>query len=339
MKLATKVPLADYLTMKIGGPARFMADVTNLQDLKDIIQRCKEHNLKFYVIGSGSNIIAHDEMFDGVIIRNQIMGTRIVNEDINTVTITANAGEIWDDLVKLSVQKELSGIEAMSAIPGTCGAAPVQNIGAYGQEISDTLVSVEALNTQTGDVETIASDDCEFGYRSSIFRDKVPGKYIILSITLQLFKAKPTIPFYAGLQAYFDANGITNYTVQAVRSAVLKIRQAKLPDPSKQPNSGSFFKNVIVPGWKLTELIKNHPNIPRYDMGGSEYKIPTGWLIDQCGLRGTLIRGIRVNPANALVLINESASGYADLDYARNEIVSAVRKKFDIDIEQEPLEI
>ena len=233
----------------------------------------------------------------------------------------------------------LSGIEAMSIIPGTCGAAPVQNIGAYGQEIADTLIEVEAFNTDSGEIETIAAKDCEFKYRSSIFRDKLPGKYIILSITLRLSKSKPKPPFYASLQKYLDNEHITDYNVSDIRQAVIQIRQTKLPDPAKQPNSGSFFKNAIVTKQKLEQLLANYPNAPYYDMGNNQYKVPTGWLIDNCNLKGKLIKGMRINPANALVLINESASGYKDLAAARTEITATVYDKFGIKIEQEPLEI
>lgn len=339
MDLITNIPLSKYLTMKIGGPARFMAEVTSLQELKDIIKRCKEYNLKFYVIGGGSNIIARDEKFDGVIIRNRIMGMEIIEKTDTTATIKASAGEAWDDLVKLAVKHQLSGIAAMSAIPGTCGAAPVQNIGAYGEELSDTLVELEVLNTETGEVEQLENDDCNFGYRSSIFKEEHPGKYIILSITLQLFKSKPMLPFYAGLQDYFDTAGITDYTVQAVRDAVIALRKAKLPDPAQQPNSGSFFKNTIVPEWHLNNLLMIYPKMPHFDMGDGMHKIPTGWLIDQCGLKGQLIDGMRVNPANALVLINESAYSYKNLASARKKIIDAVYNKFKITIEQEPAEI
>lgn len=339
MKLINDPSLSNYLTMKIGGSALMMAEVYNLKDIQDIIQKCKNEKLKFYILGGGSNIIAHDETFNGIIIQNKITGMNIIKEDGESAVIKAGGGELWDDLVKMSVDMNLSGIEAMSIIPGTCGAAPVQNIGAYGQEIADTLIEVEAFNTDSGKVETIAAKDCEFKYRSSIFRDKLPGKYIILSITLRLSKSKPKPPFYASLQKYLDNAHITDYNVSDIRQAVIQIRQTKLPDPAKQPNSGSFFKNAIVTKQKLEQLLANYPNAPYYDMGNNQYKVPTGWLIDNCNLKGKLIKGMRINPANALVLINESASGYKDLAAARTEITATVYDKFGIKIEQEPLEI
>lgn len=339
MELRTHIPLSQYLTMRLGGPARFMVDVQTIDELRHIITTAKERNLRYYVIGGGSNIIAHDEPFDGVIIRNQIKGITTIAETSEHVTIKASAGELWDDLVRYAVDRSLTGIEAMSIIPGTCGAAPVQNIGAYGQEVSDTLVSLEALDTETGKIVVLTHDDCKFSYRSSIFRDSMPGRYIIISITLELYTAPPQPPFYAGLQKYLDEYGVTDYTSQTIRDAVIAIRQAKLPDPRKQPNAGSFFKNALIERWQLDDLLVKHPNAPHYDMGNGTYKIPTGWLIEQCGLKGQLLHGMRVNPANALVLINESAKSYNDLANARQEIITAVRDTFRIQIEQEPLEI
>lgn len=339
MELRTHIPLSQYLTMRLGGPARFMADVQTIDELRHIIATAKERNLRYYVIGGGSNIIAHDEPFDGVIIRNQIKGITTIAETGERVTIKANAGELWDDLVRYAVDRSLTGIEAMSIIPGTCGAAPVQNIGAYGQEVSDTLVSLEALDTETGKIVVLTHDDCKFSYRGSIFRDSMPGRYIIISITLELYITPPQPPFYAGLQKYLDEYGVTDYTPQVIRDAVIAIRQTKLPDPRKQPNAGSFFKNALIERWQLDDLLAKHPNAPHYDMGNGTYKIPTGWLIEQCGLKGLLLHGMRVNPANALVLINESAKSYNDLANARQEIMTAVRDTFRIQIEQEPLEI
>ena len=233
----------------------------------------------------------------------------------------------------------LSGIEALSAIPGTAGAAPVQNIGAYGQEIADTLVSLEAYDSEKDQLVTFSNAACHFSYRNSIFRSTETGRYAITSITLKLYKSSPQPPFYAALEKYFTEHNITLFTVQVVRDAVMAIRKDKLPDPTDRPNAGSFFKNAIVEEWQLGELQKTWPDMPAYDLGNKTYKVPTGWLIEQAGLKGKLLHGMRVHDKNCLVLINEAASGYADLAAARREIIGAVRDMFRISIEQEPLEI
>jgi len=185
----------------------------------------------------------------------------------------------------------------------------------------------------------LTPEDCHFSYRDSIFRSKAKGRYVITSITLKLYHAAPQPPFYDAVQAYFDARQIELYTPQVVRSAVIEIRKDKLPDPAQRPNVGSFFKNSIVEDWQLHELQKEYPDIPNYAMPDGNYKVPTGWFIEQAGFKGELLHGIRVHDKNALVLINESAASYADLAAARDQIIGTVRDTFHILIEQEPLEM
>lgn len=339
MDIHTNIPLKNYTTMKLGGSARFITEVRTPQEVAEVYQNAKAQSLPVFILGGGSNVIARDEGFAGLVIRIRIPGFETIADDLNATTIRIGAGENWDSVVKRSVDMRLSGIEAMSSIPGTAGASPVQNVGAYGQEIADTLETVEAYDTESGTFVTLGSADCGFSYRNSIFRDKQKGRYIITYITLKLSKTPPQPPFYASLQAYFDEHKITLFTQEIVRNAVIAIRADKLPDPGLLPNTGSFFKNAIVEDWQLGDLRQINPTIPTYDMGDGHYKVPTGWLIEQTGLKGALIHGMRVHSKNALVLINESASGYNDLAAARDEIIGKVRDMFRIQIEQEPLEI
>jgi len=339
MEVHTNIPLKNFTTMKLGGPARFMVDVRTAEEAASVHRNATAKKIPIFILGGGSNVIARDEGFAGIVIRMRIPGFTVVADDINTTTIKIGAGENWDSVVKRTVDMNLSGIEAMSMIPGTTGAAPVQNVGAYGQEIADTLVSLEAYDSQTDAMVVLASDACGFAYRDSIFRGKAKGRYIITSITIKLSKNLPAAPFYDALQTYFDAHSITFFTQATVREAVMAIRTEKLPDPTLRPNTGSFFKNAIVENWQLTELQKKFPNIKVFDMGNGTSKIPTGWLIEQTGLKGKVLHGMRVHDKNALVLINESATGYADLAAARDEVIGAVRDTFRIQIEQEPLEL
>lgn len=339
MDIHTNISLKNLTTMKLGGPAQFFAEVHTVQELHDLYEDAQSKNVPIFIIGGGSNVIAHDEGFPGLILRMKIPGFEVVADDLNTTTIKIGAGEIWDDAVKRTVDMRLSGIEAMSAIPGTCGAAPVQNIGAYGQEIAETLVSLEAYDSQTRSIVTLQNADCEFAYRYSIFRGDQQGRYVITSITLKLSKSLPTPPFYDSLQSYFDQHAISLFTQQTIRDAVIAIRSDKLPNPVEKPNTGSFFKNAIIEAWQLDELKAKFPEIKAYEMGDGTVKIPTGWLIETVGLKGQLLHGMRVNEKNALVLINEAASSYADLAAARDEIIGKVRDTFRIQIEQEPLEI
>ena len=325
--------------MKLGGNARFMTEVRTPEEVVEAYRNAKAQSLPVFVLGGGSNVIAKDEGFNGLIIRMRIPGFSVIADDLNSTTIQIGAGEEWDSVVKRTVDMRLSGIEAMSAIPGTAGAAPVQNVGAYGQEIADTLVSLVAYDTQADSFVTLLNENCEFSYRQSIFRDSQIGRYIIVSITLKLSKNLPQPPFYDALQAYFDQHDVHIFTQETIRNAVIDIRSSKLPDPKLLPNSGSFFKNAIVEDWQLAELKNANPDMPTYDMGDGRFKVPSGWLIEQAGLKGQVLHGIRVNDKNAVVLINESATGYHDLAEARNEIINTVRDKFKIQIEQEPLEV
>lgn len=339
MDIHTNIPLKNYTTMKLGGNARFMTEVRTPAEVQEVCRNASAQNLPVFILGGGSNVIVRDDGYNGIVVRNRIPGFEVIADEPGTTTLKVGAGENWDSVVKRAVDMNLSGIEAMSAIPGTAGAAPVQNVGAYGQEIADTLVSLEAYDRQADQFVMLESMDCGFSYRNSIFRSTEAGRYVILSITIQLSKVAPQPPFYAAVQNYFDEHNITLYTPQIVRDAVIDIRKNKLPDPEVTPNTGSFFKNAIVEDWQLTDLKKEYPDIPTYDMPDGRFKVPTGWLIEQAGYKGKVLHGMRVHDKNALVLINDSATSYADLAAARDEIMGAVRDKFRILIEQEPLEI
>jgi UDP-N-acetylmuramate dehydrogenase len=339
MEIHTNIPLKNYVTMRIGGNARFMVDVRTPSEVAEICKRAKAQQLPIYVLGGGSNTLVRDEGYQGIVVRNRIPGFHVIAETASDTTIRIGAGELWDDTVKRAVDMNLTGIEALSAIPGTTGAAPVQNIGAYGQEISETLVAVEVYDEQTDTITTLSNEACQFSYRNSIFRDGQMGRYVILTVTLRLYKSAPQPPFYAAIQKYLDEKQITLYTPQVIRDAVISIRSEKLPDPTQHPNTGSFFKNAIIEQWQLTDLRKEYPDIPTYDMPDGTFKVPTGWLIEQTGLKGQILHGMKVHDKNALVLINESATNYADLAAARDEIIGAVRDKFRIQIAQEPLEM
>jgi len=339
MDIHTQIPLKNYTTMRLGGQARFMTELHTASDIGPICKNAAAKNLPIFILGGGSNVLARDEGYDGLIIRNRIPGFTIISDDSSSTTIKVGAGESWDEVVRRTVEMGLSGIEALSAIPGTSGAAPVQNIGAYGQEISETLVSLEAYDQSTDQHIVLENADCNFSYRNSIFRSTAIGRYIITTVTFRLSKNAPQPPFYKAVQDYLEANGTTFFTPQIIRDVVTAIRKDKLPNPAEQPNTGSFFKNAIIEDWQLTDLKNEYPEVPVYELPDGNFKIPTGWLIEQAGLKGKLLHGIRVHDKNALVLINESATSFEDLAAARNEIMGTVRDTFRINIEQEPLEI
>ena len=339
MDVMTNISLKQYTTMKLGGETRYMATADSASDVVSLYRNARKENLPIFVLGGGSNVITHDEVFEGIVLLNKIKGFEVISETDETTDVKIGAGEVWDEVVEKAIGLGLQGIEAMSGIPGTAGAAPVQNVGAYGQEIADTLISLEAYDSKTDTIVTISADECDFSYRNSIFRDKEKGRYCILNITLRLNKAEPKPPYYASLQRYIDENDIREVNLSVIRVAVLNIRSEKLPDPAELPSAGSFFKNALVEKWKLEELQREYSDIPNYAMSDGRYKIPTGWLIDKAGLRGYRSHGMRVYEKNALVLVNDSATGYDDLAAIREEIAQIVFDKFGIKIEQEPLEL
>lgn len=339
MEIQTNIDLNNFTTMRLGGPARFMATATSSEELLKLVERAQSQKLPYIVLGGGSNIIFGDQGFDGLVILNRINGFETTAEDTGSVTLRIGAGELWDSVVARSVEMRLSGIECMSGIPGTAGATPIQNVGAYGQEIADSLIELEALDTTTNQFVTLTNEACGFAYRNSNFKNPDTRHHIITSITLRLNRSGLQPPFYASLQSYLDAHDTKIYTPDVLRQAVLAIRADKLPDPSVYPNSGSFFRNPIIDTWQYEDLLKEYPDMPNYPMDDQRVKIPAGWLIDQAGLKNHAAHGCKTHDKNALVIINVSATSTKDLDEFKEDIRSTIRDTFRISLEQEPEEL
>ncbi len=319
--------------MRLGGPAKYVIDIEKLDDIAPAFDFVAEKNLPFYILGGGANTIAKDNGFNGVIIRNTMTGIRDVSLGER---VTALGGTDWDAVVAYTTKRGLTGIEALSKIPGTAGAAPVQNIGAYGQELADTFLSAEVYDIKNKSFKTLQKSDFGFSYRRSILNSTKKGQYFVISITLELKPGTMSRPFYNSIERYIDEHHCTDFSPAGIRNIVSIIRSDKLPDPAKKASAGSFFKNIY-----LTEdeaKTAESKNIPVYH-GHDGLKINSGWLIEQCGLKGKLLHGIRVCDAAALVLINESATSYDDLAAARTEIIKSVHDKFGYQLEQEPNEI
>lgn len=321
--------------MRLGGPAHALTSVTSKDELREAVAWAEERGLPTLVLGGGSNVIFSDG-YDGLVIINKIPGFDVLADDATGTTIRIGAGENWDSAVKRTVEMNLHGIESLSAIPGSAGGTPVQNVGAYGGQISDTLVELEAFDTLTHQYVTLSHEDCNFTYRNSIFKSPIDRHYIIASITLKLTKENPKPPFYGSLQAYLDEHHITSYTPQTIRDAVVAIRAIKLPDPSRIANTGSFFKNPIIPGDQAADLLMQFPNVAHWPLPDGRVKLAAGWLVEQAGLKGYRAHGMATYEHHALVLVNESAKSYDDLAAFRQEIIQKVRAKFGVTLEQEP---
>lgn len=335
MNFLDDINLAHYTTMRLGGSAKLVAGVANEQAVVEAIDYAQANNLKFIVIGEGSNIIFGDDGFDGLVIVNKITGLLI---DRQTGQVRVGAGTHWHTVVEQTVDSGLVGIEAMALIPGTAGATPINNVGAYGQDISSVLQSVYAYDTATKQFVELSNEQCQFSYRSSIFKKELYGRYVIISVSLQLQPAPSmyTPPDYPALQQELARKEILYPAPTDVMQTVMNIRSIKLPDPRQMANSGSFFKNPIVSATKLSELTTTYPDIPHYPQTDGSEKLAAGWLIDQAGLRNHKERGMWIYDKQALVLVNQSADSYADLEYIAQLIVSTVREKFGVELEPEP---
>ena len=338
MDIRENVSLSDHSTMRLGGKARYLAEAHADRDIVDLINWARQKTLPHIVVGQGSNIVWRDEGFSGLIIVNRIRGREVISEDETGAVVRLAGGENWDDVVAWAVKKGWSGLEFLSKIPGTVGAAPVQNIGAYGHELADTLVEVEAYDTETQAFGGIAAAACGFGYRTSRFKTTDKGRFIITGISLKLGKEQPDPPFYESLQSYFDAHSITAYTRETVRNAVTAIRAVKLPDPSKVKNNGSFFTNPIIDKSKFERVKHRYPEIKAWPMRDGRIKLSAGWMVERAGMKNVHDEptGMATWKGSALVVVNEHAKKTADLLKFKKKIVDQVQAVFGITLEQEP---
>jgi UDP-N-acetylmuramate dehydrogenase len=329
----------DHCTFRIGGKFRYFAEIKDTDDLRTALDFAGAVDTPFLVLGEGSNIVFGDGILNILAGKIKIKGFSIIQENKETVDIKAGAGEIWDEFAERVVQMGYSGVEALSSIPGTVGATPVQNVGAFGCEVGNIILSVEVYDIFDGMMKVISNGDCRFGYRESIFNRVGKGRYIITTVTFRLSKLAPEIPRYPDTLKYFSDKNLVQPTVQEIREAIITIRSYKLPDPRIIPNTGSFFKNPVVEN-RIADAIKaEYPDVVIFPFDGKHSKIPAGWLMEKSGLKGKSFGRISVYEKNALVLINRGGATEADLMKAKKKIVDVVREKFGITLEQEPAEI
>lgn len=338
MNVTKNVSLSNYSTMRLGGIASYLCEIHTRSDLKEAVAWAKEQKLPILVIGGGSNVVWRDEGFSGLVIVNKIMGYETLSEDESGHCIAIGGGESWDSVVARSVADGLTGIEALSLIPGTAGATPIQNVGAYGQEISQSILSVEAYDLQTDELTTLQASDCQFGYRTSIFKTTQRGRYIVTTVTVRLTEGNPAPPYYTAVQNYFDEHPVSLVTPAVLRDAVIAIRSAKLPDVNEVANNGSFFANPIIDEGLLKQLQIEYSDMPHWDQEDGTYKIPAAWLLEQAGFKDIHDEetGMGTWSSQPLVLVNEHAKNTADLLRFKQTIIDAVRAKFYITLEQEP---
>lgn len=321
--------LSPYNTMGINATARFFVEVNSVEELTGALEFAEEKSSSMLVLGGGSNILFVND-FDGLVILNRIKGIEVLSEDENQVTLKCGAGENWHQLVLNCVEKGYGGLENLSLIPGTVGAAPIQNIGAYGVELKDVFERLEAFDIEKRELRTFSKEECAFGYRDSIFKKELKGKVIITSVTLKLSK-KPELNFsYSSLKEKLEEKGITKPSIKDISDAVIEVRQSKLPDPEEIGNTGSFFKNPVISVFQFDELKSKYPELPSYPVSERQVKVPAGWLIEQAGWKGKRVGDAGVHEKQALVLVNHGNAMGEEIWSLANQIIDSVDQKFDI---------
>lgn len=330
--LQRNVNLAPFTTFAVEAKTAYFASFTTIEELKKLLSEVKDR--KLLILGGGSNILFRNN-FDGVTLHNKIQGISTVKEDENYIVLKVGAGEVWHDFVLYTLSKGWGGVENLSLIPGSVGASPMQNIGAYGVEIKDVFESLEAVEISSGELRTFSHEECQFGYRESVFKKSLKDKYVITSVSYRLSKHPVLNTSYGAIENELKSMGILHPTIQDVSKAVIAIRQSKLPNPKEIGNAGSFFKNPIISLSHFEKLKKEYPEIPSYKVSEVEVKVPAGWLIDKAGWKGKTIQNYGVHKKQALVLVNYGKASGEDIYELSEKIIKDIQLRYGILLERE----
>ncbi|WP_299529361.1 UDP-N-acetylmuramate dehydrogenase [Ulvibacterium sp.] len=333
MKIQQNISLKDYNTFGIDAKANFFIEISSIDDLDQALQ-LKDHP-EIFVLSGGSNMLITKDI-EALVLYINIKGIEVLAQDEDTITLKVMAGENWHQLVLWTLEKGYGGLENMSLIPGNTGTAPIQNIGAYGVELQDVFVGCEAIKIDDRTTRSFNKEDCQFGYRDSYFKNEGRGKYIIVSVTIELTKRNHRIHMaYGAIETELVKKKIDKPSIIDISNAVISIRKSKLPDPAKLGNSGSFFKNPVISQSKFDTFAKDYPDAPFYKVSSDAYKIPAGWLIEQCGFKGKRFGDAGVHKHQALVLVNHGKATGTEILKLAEQIIERVRKNFSITIHPE----
>lgn len=317
--------LSSFNTMGVSSKAAFFVEVASVPELQEAIKFAKDKNLEILVLGGGSNILFRKD-FDGLVIYNALKGRDFLSE----TDLKIASGENWHELVLFCVENGLGGIENLSLIPGSVGAAPIQNIGAYGVELENVFSSLEAFMIDSGELKTFTKDECKFGYRESIFKKELKGKAVITSVTLRLSKDHTVNTSYKALSEKLLEKGISEPDIKDISDCVIEIRQSKLPDPKQIGNTGSFFKNPVISVQHFNQLKSEYQDLPSYPVTERQVKVPAGWLIEKAGWKGKRIGDAGVHDKQALVLVNHGNATGEEIWNLAEEMRLSIKEKFDI---------
>lgn len=334
MDIKKNYSLQKYNTFGIEKKAKAFVEITSVGQIHELYA-LNDFEQNHLILGGGSNILLTKD-FDGLVVKNSILGITKVDENSDFVFIKANAGENWHQFVLYCIENDFGGVENLSLIPGQVGATPMQNIGAYGVEIKDVFFSLEAWNLSTKQVETFHLKDCDFGYRESVFKKELKGKYIIISVTFQLTKHSHKLNIsYGAIGEVLKLKNIEKPSIKDISNAVISIRESKLPNPSVIGNAGSFFKNPEVSVSFFQTIQEKYPNIPFYNVDNETIKIPAGWLIEQAGWKGKTFENYGVHKNQALVLVNYGNADGNDIKNLAFQIQVDIEQKFGITLTPE----
>ncbi|WP_249219564.1 UDP-N-acetylmuramate dehydrogenase [Chitinophaga sp. HK235] len=326
--------LQSYNTFGIPVISRYFASFANQNDLASVLEDARAKGLPRMILGGGSNIL-FTKNYDGLMLKNDIKGIQVVDEDNDHVYVKAGAGENWHGFVQYCLSADLAGLENLSLIPGNVGASPMQNIGAYGVEIKDTFHSLEAFHLKDKKVVTFTNNDCAFGYRESVFKKQYRDQFAILSVIYRLNRKPRFNTSYGAINEELERMGVKDLSIQAISQAVINIRTSKLPDPAKIGNAGSFFKNPSVDAAAYERLKAAHPQIVAYPLADGHYKLAAGWLIEQCGWKGYREGDAGVHAKQALVLVNYGHAKGSDIYALSQQVLDSVEARFGVQLERE----
>lgn len=335
MQIIENKPLEEYNTFHLRANARYFTEVTSSEELLKLLSEPKWKETPRLILGGGSNVLFTQDI-NALVIRIAIKGITIIREDDETIDIKVGAGEMWHNFVLYCVENNFNGVENLSLIPGTVGAAPMQNIGAYGVEIKEVVQEVESIEIETGTIRRFTNEECQFGYRESVFKKELKGKYIITSVTFRLSKSPDFKISYGDVQKTLGTDKENEITIQRVSDAIIQIRKSKLPDPAEIGNAGSFFKNPEIPTSHYELLKTKFPELPGYPTLSPDFtKVPAGWLIEKSGWKGHKEGQAGVHAKQALVLVNYGGATGNQIKELSEKIQASVRENFSIQLTPE----
>ena len=333
MKIQENISLKPFTTFGIDKKSKFFTTVETLDELKAALLAAKEKQLPVFILGGGSNILLTRDI-EGLVIKLEIKGINLVKEEGDQLWVEVGAGEMWHELVLHSIAQDWAGLENLSLIPGTVGASPMQNIGAYGVEIKDVFDSLQAMHRETLEMQSFDAEACRFGYRESVFKQTFKDQFVITSVTFRLSKTPNFHLEYGAIREVLAANDIDQPSIRAISDAVIQIRQSKLPDPKEIGNAGSFFKNPTIPNAQFDALKTSYPSIPGYP-SPEGVKVAAGWLIEQTGWKGKRIGEVGVHAKQALVLVNYGGGTGEEIKKLSEQIQASVYDKFGVQLQAE----